>query len=173
MVCVVLCIVAAAIDLKSRKIPNILTVPALALGLILSILNDEGGGYDVAAAAMGVALLGGLFALMAVKGGVGWGDTKLIAAVGALLGWPLRSWSLVLFALVYTALVGGAMALIAVIRRRRLSATVKGVAALGRKKKKEQDEPQGSGVTIPYGVAICVGTLWAVAGRYVPALLIG
>lgn len=169
LLCVALCITAAGFDLRSRRIPHFLTMPAVAVGLALAVLG--GGGYGVAGAALAVVLLAGLFALFAVLGGVGWGDVALMAAVGALLGWPLPAWPIVLHALLYTTLSGGAIAIIVAIRQKKLGAALKAAARLPRRRGAEA--ANGSGVTIPYGLAIAIGTLWAVAGRYVPQVLIG
>lgn len=167
-VCVALCLVAAIFDVRRRRIPTFLTVPGLCAGLALAAIS---GGYDLAAAATAAALLGGLFALFAAVGGVGWGDVKLMAAVGALLGWPLPAWPLVLYALVYTALVGGVLAVVVSLRQRRLGAALRGILTMARRRRVDQEA--GSGVAIPYGLAIALGALWAVAARYVPALLLG
>jgi prepilin peptidase CpaA len=167
LLCVVLCLLSAGFDLRTRRIPHFLTMPALAAGFVLSFLG--GGVYGLAGAALAVLLLAGVLALFAAAGGVGWGDVALMAAVGALLGWPLPAWPLVLYALLYTALVGGALAIVVAARQHRLRAALKAAVTLPR----AGGQKQGSGVTIPYGVAIAAGTLWAVAGRYLPSLVIG
>lgn len=166
LLCVALCLAAVVFDLRTRRIPNYLTLPALGAGLLLSVI---GGGYDLAGSVMAVVLLGGCFALFALAGGMGWGDVKLMAAVGALLGWPLPAWPLVLYALLYTALVGGLLAVIVAARQKRLGAAFRATLTLPRRGKKKRS----SGVAIPYGLAICIGTLWAVAARYFPMLLLG
>jgi prepilin peptidase CpaA len=100
---------------------------------------------------------------------MGWGDVKLMAAVGALLGWPLFSWHLVLYALFYTVLVGAVVAVIVALYQKKLTAALKATVALPRRRRVRAR----SGVTIPYGVAIALGTIWAVATRYFPQLLVG
>lgn len=169
LLCVVLCLTSAGFDLRSRRIPHALTLPALVAGLVLSVVG--GGGYGLAGAALAVLLLAGLLAIFAAAGGVGWGDVALMAAVGALLGWPLPAWPIVLYALLYTTLAGGAIAVIAALRQRKLGAALK--AAVKLPGRRGGEAATGSGVTIPYGVAIALGTLWAVVGRYVPQILIG
>jgi len=166
LLCLVLCIVSAGFDLRSRRIPDFLTWPGLGVGLLLSYLG--GGWYGVAGAAMAVVLLGGIFSMFAVVGGMGWGDAKLMAAVGALLGWPLTAWSIVLYALLYSALAGGVLALVVAAWQHRLRAALKATVTLPRR-----DKSKASGVTIPYGVAIAVGTIWAIAARYLPILRLG
>ena len=118
---------------------------------------------------MAVVLLGGCFALFALAGGMGWGDVKLMAAVGALLGWPLPAWPLVLYALLYTALAGVVLAVVVAVRKKRLGAALRATLTLPRRGKNKKS----SGVAIPYGLAICIGTLWAVAARCFPGLLLG
>jgi prepilin peptidase CpaA len=167
ILCAALCVAAAFADLRSRRIPDLLTIPPLFVGLVLAAL--DGGSTGLFAAALGVALLGGIFAMVAAAGGLGWGDVKLMAAVGALLAWPVGSWSIVLYALFYTALVGGVIAALAAAFQGKLSAALKAAVTLPRREKASPP----SGVSIPYGVAICLGSLWAIAGRWVPDLLVG
>ena len=161
-------LVAAAWDLKWRRIPNWLTVPAFVLALALRVPLGTGPLLD--------GLLAGLiaFALGVVVfalGGLGGGDVKLLTAAGAFLGVD-RLWR----ALLVTALVGGAIALWAVIRRGRGKETLANmyivITSLRSReaytgwKGEEGDAPltiRSAGViTRPYGVAIAAGSIYAV-----------
>src|SRR3954452_23150425 len=78
---------AAAIDLRSRRIPNWLTAALAAAGMVQSFLTLHGSlGISPSQALLGVltglALNVGLF-ILRIRGG---GDVKLFAAVGAWVG---------------------------------------------------------------------------------------
>jgi len=77
---------AAVIDLHHRILPDRITLPGIALGLIASATLLPATVVDALA---GAALGGGLYFLIAVasRGGMGGGDIKLIAMIGAFLGW--------------------------------------------------------------------------------------
>lgn len=76
---------AAATDLRMRRIPNYLTLPAAVLGLAYHTLAPMGWGplASLAGLAVGFSLLLAPWLL----GGGGMGDVKLLAALGAWLGW--------------------------------------------------------------------------------------
>lgn len=80
-----LLIIVSFIDLNYQIIPNKITLPALVIGLILSLF-----GYNLSfsAALIGVVIPGGFFLLIAliVPQGLGMGDVKLVAMLGAWLG---------------------------------------------------------------------------------------
>jgi leader peptidase (prepilin peptidase)/N-methyltransferase len=87
-----LMIVLAAIDVEHMLLPDRLTLPGLALGLLLQLWIPWAGG--LLGGALG-ALLGGSI-LLAISGawyllrreeGMGLGDVKMLAMVGAFLGW--------------------------------------------------------------------------------------
>ena len=80
-------LVAAATDLWKFKVHNLLTLPLLLAGVIY---HASVGGW----AGLGASLLGAVFGfavlfLFYVMGGMGGGDVKLMAAIGAWLGAPL------------------------------------------------------------------------------------
>jgi len=96
-------VIATATDLRSRRIPNWLTLPFLVAGPILLTWLNGWHGLVQSMEGMGLgALVYGIFFLM---GGMGMGDVKLCAAIGAWIG-PGQ----LLVALVVTGLAGGMMA---------------------------------------------------------------
>lgn len=96
--------VATFTDLRSRRIPNWLVLPFLLAGLGVSVW--VGGWQGLGKSVEGLLLGGMLMGVIAALGGMGMGDVKLCAAVGAWIG-P----SQLLVALVVMALAGGVMAL--------------------------------------------------------------
>lgn len=87
------------IDLKTFTLPNALVLPLLAAGLAMAPLNDQ----TYTSAALGAAIGGGSFFALAWamerflgKEGLGMGDVKLLAALGAWVG----PWGLLLTVLV-------------------------------------------------------------------------
>lgn len=98
-------VAAAAIDLRTRRIPNWLTAGAGAFALAATV-----GGVFAAAALGGVAALAaGLGLTLLAGGGFGMGDAKLMGVAGAGLG--LAGVPGLLFAM---SLAGGVLALVAV-----------------------------------------------------------
>ncbi len=154
---IALVVLAAWSDLRTRRIPNALTIT----GLIVALLIRSAHGLDaVGTGALGAALAFGVaFPLFALRG-LGAGDVKLLAACGAFLG-PSR----LVIALLVTALLGGLMAIIAVLQRGALRRTLANCGAIltgawttSRRTGLPTLATRGA-ITIPYGVAIAAGAL--------------
>ena len=96
--------IATFTDLRSRRIPNWLVFPFMAAGFGVQAWLH--GWHGVAQSLEGFALGGVIFGVLAAMGGMGMGDVKLLAAIGAWIG-PGQ----LMLALVITGLAGGVMAL--------------------------------------------------------------
>ncbi len=171
--CFVICIAAAALDVATRRIPNVLTYPAILLGLGLNAILPpilEAAGLNVAALWLGASgLRDGLmgFGLCAVIGivsfiarGLGGGDVKLLAAVGALLG--LSAVIPVLFnTLVFAALIGvlNWVARGEIVSRMQLIATGM-LTAIATRRHMENIYPFGRSEA-PFGLALLLGLILA------------
>jgi len=96
--------VACICDLRSRRIPNVLTLGAAGAGFIYHLSTGGPGalGQSMLAWLIGVLVFIVPFALR----GLGGGDVKLVAALGAWIGPSHAIWLAV-----YTALAGGVMAI--------------------------------------------------------------
>lgn len=95
--------IATFTDLRSCRIPNWLVLPFLAAGIIVSGVTH--GWQGIGQSFLGMALGAVIFGFFCWLGGMGMGDVKLCAAVGAWIG-P----SQLLLALVITGIAGGVMA---------------------------------------------------------------
>lgn len=95
---------ACITDLRMRRIPNVLTLSAAGLALLFHLVagGPSAAGWSLAGWVVGVLLFLPMFALR----GMGAGDVKLLAAVGAWLG-PTQ----VAIAALATSIVGGVIAI--------------------------------------------------------------
>jgi prepilin peptidase CpaA len=100
-------------DVKERRIPNLLTGPAIMIALALHFF--AGGWKETIAAMLASLLAGGLLLIFFLAGGLGAGDVKLMAAVGCFAG--LHALPTVLFT---TAVSGAIFGLTLAIRGGRL-----------------------------------------------------
>ena len=148
---------ATVCDLRQRRIPNLLTFPAIGLGLAL---NAAFGGLDglsqsAQGAGLGLALLFGLFLLR----WMGAGDVKLMAAVGAIKG-P----EFVLFACLWAAVFGGAIALIGLLRARRFGLAMAHLYYSGLTPNNVGGSFMSGVWRMPYAPAIALGALLTLQG---------
>ena len=98
-------IIAATIDVRTYRIPNLLTYPTMLVALIYHTLTNGLNGFIFSALGLIVGM--GLFSIPFFMGVMGAGDAKLMGTVGAVLG--CRG---VLNASLFTAVAGGFFALI-------------------------------------------------------------
>jgi prepilin peptidase CpaA len=158
-----LLLVTAVTDLAYKKIYNFITIPAIVLGLIGNSVFDGWDGLKFSL--LGLLIGGGGFFLIFIFGGIGGGDVKLMAAVGALMGYPF-----IVGAVFYSILVGGLTAIVLMIWRDILWSSLKNIfrslyTGLVPGLERIPLKPENS-LPVPYGMAIVLGSLWAWVGSY-------
>jgi leader peptidase (prepilin peptidase) / N-methyltransferase len=94
-----------AIDLERQILPDVITLPGIVFGLVASAAT---GRVSVSGSLIGVVVGGGVFLIiiLASRGGMGAGDMKLAAMLGAFLGWQV-----VLVSILMAVVVGGILAI--------------------------------------------------------------
>jgi prepilin peptidase CpaA len=157
----ILCIAAVAcvIDIRSRRIPNWLTVGAAVAGLTFQFASNGQAGLLAGGAGWIVGVL--IFFLPFALGGLGAGDVKLLGALGAWLG----PYDIVWLAL-FTGAAGGALAIIVSLARGYLFQAFRNIWLLlmhwrvsGIRPLSEMTIHHGTGPKLAYGVAIFAGTM--------------
>lgn len=148
-------------DLRWRRIPNYLTFPAIAAGLALNAAFN--GWEGLLLSLSGLILAPSLLSLFHGGKGLGMGDIKLAAALGALLGPALG-----VLAMVLSMVVGGFLAIAYLMKEwgvfgGRWTSGADGLPS-GNKGSTVDSEPEAApspvgGLTIPYGLAFTFGTL--------------
>jgi len=166
MVVGLLVLLAMYSDLRWRKIPNCLTLPAIALGFFLNFLGNSWNGLVFAFFGFVVGM--GLLILPYLLGGMGGGDVKFLGALGAMLGGYA-----VLNVFLYTTLVGGVIAVAVAIANKSFVEMLKKVWLLLKCIFLFRAPLVGAGLfkkslAIPYGLAIGTGTfLYLVVGNII------
>lgn len=151
--------VAAAIDLRTRRVPNALNLLLAVTGLVFAAAGLSGVSLAASAAGLGLGLAfmlpGFLF------GATGAGDVKLFAAMGTLVG-PAHIGR----AFLITVIAGGVMAVVVATKRRRLQETLAGAASLvaTRGSSAGAIEAPIRNNRFPYAPAIAVGCIIAALG---------
>lgn len=146
-------------DVRYRRIPNKLVLLTLVGGLTVNTFF--GGVNGLLMSVSGSVLAFGLMFALHIFGTMGAGDVKLFAAIGAVFGS-----SLVLPTLMIVALTGGVLAIAKMIYARRVGTTMFGVyqffyGLLPGQRVPRFEVPEDRTVTLPYGLAICGGSLIA------------
>ena len=157
-------LVATVTDLRSRRIPNWLTVSTLLVGFALNALIAYPSPLEgVWLAAKGFALAFGLNLVMYALHMTGAGDVKLLAAIGALVG---SSDFLAVFLL--TALIGGVLAIILMLVKGRVRQTLWNVAFMVGQlmrwhaphlTREQLDVGSSKAFRLPGAVRVCLGVI--------------
>ena len=142
---------ASVTDLRSRRIKNWLTYPAMLVGLAANAVAGGWGGLGTSATGLAAAI-----AIMIIPFAMrvmGAGDVKLMAAIGALKG-P----HFLVLVVLYASVAGGLLALIYLMRERRVGSTLRFIA-YGWFDALRGNAPKAG--AIPYAPAIAAGVLLA------------
>ncbi|WP_129689928.1 A24 family peptidase [Gottfriedia acidiceleris] len=154
---VITLLISLITDIQKRKILNIVTLPAILIGFIYytATLGWEGFLFSGKGFLTGAAFL----FIPYLLGGMGAGDVKLMAAIGALTGAMFTFYSFI-----YIALIGGIISLVLIMKNRGIWNSIKsfffemfylrsnlGSVILNANKQ--------SSISFPYGVAIALGTV--------------
>ena len=156
-------LIASLYDLRSRRIPNFVTV-ALAAGALLVHAFDGPPAVLTSLAVMAAVTLGGT--LIFARGGIGGGDIKLAIAASGMLSYPLC-----LSFLLYSALGGGLLAVLYLAFRPQYRAALSRVVLIA-----AGNAPVAATqrVTLPYALAFAFGALAVALSQSVaPFLRIG
>jgi prepilin peptidase CpaA len=155
-----LTLLAAWADVRTRKIPNWLTVSGVLVGIAINAYFRGWAGAKASLEGAGLALVA-LLPLVMLRA-LGAGDWKLMGAVGAFVG-PV----LFVFILVGSIFVSGAMAIVQMMRTRRVVETfrnmlvlVKGFVNFGFRPHPEISLDNPGLMKLPFGVAVAVATLF-------------
>ena len=161
LVCVLL-IVAAWIDGKQLRVPNWLTFPMILAGLVFNTWTDgwEGLGSGLLGMVVGLGCLIWLYAI----GGMGAGDVKLMAGVGAWLGWETT-----FYAFCVSTIVGAVMAVLMVLYRRAFARHYANFVMIFLEWRENMTNPgelsrlaaerKPRMLLLPYGIPICIGSI--------------
>ncbi|MBN2496586.1 MAG: prepilin peptidase [Deltaproteobacteria bacterium] len=156
------CAAGAYTDIRKHIIPDWLTYPTIALGVLVRFAFHGSGsvfGYGLVSAVFGAGTCFLLFGLFVVWGkGMGGGDVKLMTAVGALAGFRHS-----LTCMMCAGIVGAILAVLLVIAKRRVTATAKGIWLQFYSRSADGTRAK---VTLPYGLAIFLGAIWATLMKY-------
>lgn len=157
--CAAYLIAAFVTDLRSMKIPNVLTVSSMVLGLLYH--GTRGGWEGLAFSLQGLGAGFFIVLLMYWIGAVGAGDVKLFGGIGAWTGvwFTLQS-------VMYSVLFAGAIALVILLRRRetlrRMRTTAGRIAGLFRLRSPEAwGGSPGTQLRFPFMIAVLPGVVSA------------
>ena len=160
-VLVPLVLIASWIDFADRKVPNVVNLTLLLLGLSAQLIWRGSGGLLDGLLGMVVGFVPLVLAWLAHA--MGAGDVKLMTAIGAWMGWELT-----LVSLLIGVLLGGVIGVIMIVSGKKTDDAIVNLWTIASKfsNRKTAFSDFGSvesfGTTtqkLPYGVPLTIGTL--------------
>jgi len=158
---VLLAVLGAIFDARQRRVPNWLTLAGVILGIALNTFLFETAGLWFSLKGLGLAML--VYFPLYLLRGMGAGDVKLMAAIGALAG-PANWFGI----LVLTSLFGAIAALVAIGLKGRFRQTMWNIwmilTSLSLRRAPYESNPDldiasTSAIRLPHAVSIGLGTL--------------
>lgn len=159
LICLVL--MAGAIDVKTKRIPNLLVLSGFCLGIGINSFLFQWAGLKLSLTGAGLAFA--IYFVFYVLRAMGAGDVKFMAAIGAVAG-P-RVWLAIFF---FTALAGGVIAIVLLLAKGRLKKTMFNVSIMLHQllhlrapyhATEELDVRSSNALRLPHGATIAIGTL--------------
>lgn len=153
---IILCL-AVTNDVRFRRIPNWLTFPAMSAALTYHLCTSGISGFGTSIT--GLIIGGSIFFVFYIMGGMGAGDIKLMAAIGALFG-PKD----ILYIALFTAIAGGIYAVALLLATRKKQAIMQ-CAVIARNFLStgflafKDGGAQEKRASLRYGIAIAAGTI--------------
>lgn len=153
-------VISVVTDVLRRQILDVVTYPLVGVALGVRLLSEGLGDWETGLVSGGVSAVGLGLVLVpaALRGRMGWGDVKLMAGVGAVLGFPA-----VMAAAAFISLVGALQAVVTLLWHGAVWETLghlvrRWAVRVRWLQESATDAPRRH---IPYGVAIALGTFWA------------
>ncbi len=146
--------VAGITDTLQHKVPNKLIASGLIASLLFAIIEHGTDGIIPLFLGLGTGFI--IFFSLYLLGGVGAGDAKLMTIIGAM-----TSWRFVLWATYFTSIAGVFVALFYIGISKSWRESLSGAFSLKRKERIAEIANNDSRRTVPYAVAICLGSAWA------------
>lgn len=156
----ILLIICVVTDIKERKIYNKVLFPVFVIAIIYHFVNGGVSGFTASllGATVGLAIL----LIPYLMGGMGAGDVKLLAVIGAIKGIGF-----VLMTSLYMAIVGGIIGILILLFRKGVVYRFKQIFYFFVLKRQGVNisiglDKEALSTTYPYGVAIALGSIGAI-----------
>lgn len=165
---------AATTDLRERRIPNLLVFPVMLIALLGHLFHNGLDGLLFFGLGWGAGLL--VFLLPFALGAMGAGDVKLMAAIGALMGWRF-----ILVTALYASVAGFFVAIVILAFKRgwllRIAKYLPEkigrplLAKLGKYTEADNGNGEASAgskkrkTMVPYGLCIAIGVFFVLVGQ--------